>query len=354
MAEEIPTNSPLRRPPADYHPAGSARWFRIEDGPDRGKTLFYYDHAPAAGPAGTVLFVHGNPECSYTWRHVRDAIIASGAPLRLVAPDHIGFGLSDQAGHEMVEMHHAANLARLVRALDLRDVTLVLHDWGGPTGVGAFVDQPDRVRAVMAINSTVFPMPSDGYTYANYPVWWFPWCRTPRVVPDAFWGGVASYVVSHGEPQHALRLLAGVGVHAFRHALGLFPEGSPESVWSGQFRSRANARSSQRYVLQTPVWGHGYRYRDPALGEQDNHALYRRMQEMIPREWGAQGRNIPAAGQFGAWDACGKDSVIRQWQQALPRMRERTRVYPEHGHFLEEYRGREIAADILALNRPGR
>ena len=44
----------------------------------------------------------------------------------------------------MVDMHHAEDLLALVRQLDLRDVTLVVHDWGGPFGIGAFSQEPDR------------------------------------------------------------------------------------------------------------------------------------------------------------------------------------------------------------------
>ena len=104
----IESNSPLRRPPSDYFPAGGARWFVIPDGRDAGKKQFYFDHCTAPGEAeATVVFVHGNPESSYTYRHIRDALSASSRPLRLVAMDHIGFGLSDQASFEMVDVHHA-------------------------------------------------------------------------------------------------------------------------------------------------------------------------------------------------------------------------------------------------------
>lgn len=69
----IETNTPLRRPPPDYCPRGSERWFQIPDGLDAGKTLFYSDQAGAgAQTQATVLFVHGNPESSYTYRHIRD------------------------------------------------------------------------------------------------------------------------------------------------------------------------------------------------------------------------------------------------------------------------------------------
>lgn len=351
---DIPTNSPLRRVPGDYCPEGSANWYTLKRGNDAGKTLFYYDHRIGnKTPRTTVLFVHGNPESSYTYRHIRDALINSGAPIRLVAPDHIGFGLSDQADFEMVDCHHADNLQELVEHLDLREVTLVIHDWGGPIGVGAFLDAPERVVNLLLMNTAVFPMPATGYTYRNWPITWLPWSRTPRVVPDRLWGGVAAYVVGNAQPQSTAQFLLGVARYVTKYALRRFPAGSPESVWSEPMRSLANARSSKRNVLQTPVWGHGYRYEDPRVGVQDNHEFYRRMHAMIPGAWGSDGAAIGAAGYFGSWDACGKDEVIAQWQQALPQMKDRTYIFRDHGHFIEEYKGSEMARTILEMTQLG-
>ncbi len=345
------SNSPLQHPPADYFPQDSAHWFTLPEGVDTGKKLFYYDHVTGGGePEATVVFVHGNPESSYTYRHIREPLIESGHSLRLVAMDHIGFGLSDQATFEMVDMHHADNLLQLVHHLDLTDVTLVVHHWGGPIGVGTFIQEPERVKNLLVMNTTVFPMPDDGLTYSNFPAPWLPWSKTPKLVPDALWGGVASYVVSHGSPQGTFGFLANTGWYLLLHALHLIPKGSPEYVWSQALRTTPNARSSKRNVLQTPHWGHGYRYEDPLHGIQDNREFYAVIQRTVPIAWGPQGQNINACGHFGQWDACGKASVVAQWQEALPQMTDNTWEYPDIGHFIEEYKGPEMAASILAMN----
>jgi pimeloyl-ACP methyl ester carboxylesterase len=347
----IKSNSPLQNPPADYFPLGSGNWFEIPEGLDAGKQQFYYDHCKGSGdPEATVVFVHGNPECSYTYRHIRDALMASAHNVRLIAMDHIGFGLSDQATFEMVEMHHSANLIQLVRHLDLQDVTLVVHDWGGPIGVGTFMQEHWRVKNLLVMNTTVFPMPSDGFTYENFPITWLPWCKTPRVIPDSLWGGVAAYVVSNGSPQRTFGFLTNTLWSCLKHGLRMFPEGSQEYVWSQMLRSKANARSSKRNVLQTPYWGNGWSYEDPTHGTQDNREYYARMHRDVPAEWGPEGRNIPVCGYFGHWDACGKQSVIRQWQDALPNMVGNTFEFPDIGHFIEEYKGPEMAESILAMN----
>ncbi|ORE85191.1 haloalkane dehalogenase [Oceanococcus atlanticus] len=347
---QIITNTPLRQVPADYCPPGSARWFELSEGHDAGKSMFYYDYLSGQGePELTVLMVHGNPECSYTYRHIRDALVGSGRCVRIVVMDHIGFGLSDQADFEMVDMHHAANLLQLVRHLDLHDVSLVVHDWGGPIGIGALIEDEWRVRHLAVLNTTIFPMPSTGITYTNFPMRWLPWASTAYVIPDALWGGVAGYVVSHAEPQSSGRFLLNTAAYLLRHATRRIAPGTPEHVWAEGLRSKANARSSKRNVKQTPRWGHGYRYHDGRHGVQDNHAFYQRMQAGVAKAWGEHGRKLPACGFFGQWDACGKDEVIAQWQQALPSLRRATWRYPQVGHFIEEHKGPEIAEALLML-----
>lgn len=108
-------------------------------------------HYADEGRGSPILFVHGTPSWSFEWRH---AIRELRSEHRCVAPDHLGFGLSDKprdAAYRPAD--HAARLARLVRSLDLRDLVLVVHDFGGPIGLPLALDEPERVRAVVIINS---------------------------------------------------------------------------------------------------------------------------------------------------------------------------------------------------------
>ena len=102
-------------------------------------------------------------------------------------------------------------------------------------------------------------------------------------------------------------------------------------------------------VRQTPYWGHGYRYTDKRHGIQDNHTFFSNIQSCIAPHWGKEGRNIPVSSFFGQWDPCGKDSVIAQWQEHLPRLLDATNKFPDVGHFIEEQKGPEIAEAILEM-----
>ena len=354
----IKSNSPLRVIPVDYFPNGdvsSAHWFTLPDSSayDAGKQLFYFDHTTTDGePEATVVLVHGNPENSYTYRHLRDTLIESGRPLRIVAMDHIGFGLSDQADFEMVDMHHSANLLALIHHLELSDVTLVVHDWGGPIGIGAFSQEPDRVRNLLVMNTSIFPMPAEGLTYTTHPSPGSSWSAMPDLISDDDWGGLAPAIILNSTAEGLNQSAADFARYfvAFRNQR--FEEASEEYVFSEQFRSIDNVRSSKRNVRQTPVWGHGYTYEEPVHGVHDNNAFYDAMQQAVPQHWGPSGRNIAAAGYFGALDPVGKVEVIAQWHAALPRMAELTYTYPDIGHFIEEIKGAEMAHTILAMNSP--
>lgn len=338
-------NTPLTDVPPDYHPAGAAYWLVLERGPDAGKKLFFTDHVYGEGePQHTVVFVHGNPESSYTWRHViRHLVHQPKSAIRVIAMDHIGFGLSDQADFEMVDMHHAANLRELIGALDLQDVTLVVHDWGGPIGIGAFLEEPGRVSKLVVVNSTVFPIPGDGMTYTNYPLpRGFAWADMPNRVPARLWGAHAAFAIRampEGRVALALRYLSYVSSRSLLPMAMLDPE---ERVWIQQFRPSMNARSSKRMVRQTPVWGHGYRYTDARHGEQDNHAFYQRIQQRIGKDW----KDIHARGVFGDWDPLAKASVRKQWSDALPQMQ--IRLLAGMSHFVEEHESTPIVDAILA------
>jgi pimeloyl-ACP methyl ester carboxylesterase len=117
--------------------------------------LSYVDEG--AGP--TVLFVHGTPSWSFEWRAV---IAALRADHRCVAVDHLGFGLSDKPRDApLAPEDHARRLRALVEALDLREVTLVVHDFGGPIGIPLALDCPERVARVVAINTWMWPNGED-------------------------------------------------------------------------------------------------------------------------------------------------------------------------------------------------
>jgi cis-3-alkyl-4-acyloxetan-2-one decarboxylase len=120
--------------------------------------LHYVDEGPPDAPP--LLFVHGNPTWSYLWRRPIADLSARGH--RCVAFDHMGFGRSDkppQLSAYSLE-RHIENAIAVIDALDLSDVTLVGHDWGGPIGLGALLERRDRLRSVVLMNTWAWELPS--------------------------------------------------------------------------------------------------------------------------------------------------------------------------------------------------
>ena len=109
-------------------------------------------HYVDEGAGDPILFVHGTPTWSYLFRNfIRDL---SKEGYRCVAPDHIGFGLSEKPQDFSYSPGALCrNLGRLIEDLDLHDITLVVHDFGGPIGLGYAVDHPERIKRVVLLNS---------------------------------------------------------------------------------------------------------------------------------------------------------------------------------------------------------
>ena len=106
------------------------------------------------GHGAPVLMVHGNPTWSF---YYRDLISALRGDRRVVVPDHIGCGMSDKPQEYPYQLRqHIDNLERLVLSLDLRDITLVVHDWGGAIGFGMAVRHPERIRRMIIFNTAAF------------------------------------------------------------------------------------------------------------------------------------------------------------------------------------------------------
>ncbi|WP_214321748.1 haloalkane dehalogenase [Nonomuraea sediminis] len=106
------------------------------------------------GTGRPTVFLHGNPTSSHLWRDVLPAITTG----RRLAPDLIGMGESGKPDIAYTFADHARYLDAWFDALDLDDVTLVGHDWGGALAFDWAARHPDRVRAIAFTETIVKPM----------------------------------------------------------------------------------------------------------------------------------------------------------------------------------------------------
>jgi cis-3-alkyl-4-acyloxetan-2-one decarboxylase len=120
--------------------------------------IHYVDEGPR--DAAPIVMLHGNPTWSYMYRRPIAALSEQGH--RCIAFDHMGFGRSSKPPEprRYILSTHVENALALLDGLDLNDVTLVCHDWGGPIGFGAALERSERIRAVVAMNTWAWELPS--------------------------------------------------------------------------------------------------------------------------------------------------------------------------------------------------
>ncbi|TDJ07890.1 MAG: alpha/beta fold hydrolase [Deltaproteobacteria bacterium] len=111
-------------------------------------------HFVDEGVGKPMLMIHGNPTWSFYYRNFIKEFSKSN---RAIALDNIGCGLSDKPqDYDYCLKNHIDNLCQLVEKMDLFDITLVVHDWGGPIGLGMAVRYPERIKKIVILNTAAF------------------------------------------------------------------------------------------------------------------------------------------------------------------------------------------------------
>lgn len=268
-----------------YHDVGGHRYHYVDEG---------------EGP--TLLMVHGNPTWSFAWRK----LIAAFSPrYRVIAVDHIGCGLSDKPQDYPYRLAtHVANLGRFVRDLDLRDVTLFAHDWGGAIGLGAAAELRDRFARFVLFNTAAFRSQRIPLRISV--------CRIPLLGPLALRGlnafsraALRMAVVKHERMTPAVRAgyLAPYGSWRDRVAVLRFVQDIPLSPGHPSYHTLVgieNALPSFRDAPMLLVWG-----------EQDWCFTTEFLREFQRRFPAAETCLIPDAGHYVFEDA---------YEQIIPRV----------------------------------
>lgn len=271
-----------------------------------GYTLHYIDEGPPEAPV--VLLLHGNPTWSFVYRQFIPYI--TGAGFRAVAPDYLGFGLSDKPTDENVYaiQHHVGRTVALLDHIGVASAVLFLQDWGGPIGMGACLARPRLLKGLVLANT-----------------FWGEASKFQHSVP--FWRAL------HG-PIAGPLLLGRRGM--FVNALKLSaPADMPEAVWDAyrlpfaEATSRVGTLAFPRAISMGP--GH------------PTQPLADAILAALPR-W-----DVPVRFVWGTADAVfPPDEMGAKFVELLPRAtREHFEEIEGARHFVQEYAPRECARAII-------
>jgi len=255
-----------------------------------GRRYHYLDEGPRDAPP--VVMLHGNPTWSFYYRHLIPPISRTH---RVIVPDHMGCGLSDKPQDYPYTLdQHIRNVEALLDHLQLKDITLVVHDWGGVIGMGYATRHPDNIDRFVIFNTAAFVLPLIPKRIRM--------CR-----PDRF-GGVLV---------RGFNAFAGLAVYmASRH-----PDRMTAEVRAGYiapYNSWDNRIAVHRFVQDIPL--------------EDDHPT---RPVLVEIEAGlAQFQQHPILIMWGGKDFCFDDHFLAEWQRRFPNAE--THRFADAGHYVVE------------------
>lgn len=289
-----------------------------------GMRMHYVD---AGDPAGeVVLLLHGQPDWSYLYRKMIPVLADAG--FRVIAPDHIGFGRSDKPV-QMADyrfLQHVAWIEEFLDALDLRDITPVVQDWGSLIGLRCVGNNPDRFARVVVANGNLPVMPEG---FAPFPE---PESHEPQDLEFPF-------VIGGGGNA------GGMGVFGDWIAYAMVGRDyMPSVVMRGSIRADITDAEIAAYDAPFPARIHmaGTRMFPSlvnTLGEAPTNEAARAALDAFPR---------PVLGMFGLMDPIFGDQATRDAtrKQIAGAAGQPHHDFPDAGHFIQEDAGEELATRI--------
>lgn len=118
-------------------------------------TMHYVDESVFVDYETTFLLLHGNPTSSYLWRNIIPYLTPLG---RVIAPDLIGFGKSGKPDCEYCFQDHIKYLDSFIKELNLKNIVLVVHDWGGALGFNYAMRNEHNIKGIVFMETFCKPM----------------------------------------------------------------------------------------------------------------------------------------------------------------------------------------------------
>ncbi|OGW21175.1 MAG: alpha/beta hydrolase [Nitrospinae bacterium RIFCSPLOWO2_12_FULL_47_7] len=250
----------------------------------------YRYHYLDEGSGETLLMLHGNPTWSFYYRNL---ILGLKSRFRCIVPDHIGCGLSDKPQeYNYTLSQHIENLETLCEQLSLKDITLVLHDWGGAIGMGYAVRHPKKIKRLVLFNTAAF--------LSNRIPFSINICRIPVL------GSIAI---------RCLNAFAGLAViRACKHPMAA----KVRAGFLAPYDSYSNRIANLRFVQDIPM--------NPKA---PSYPVLQTIQSQL-----RQFRDRPVLIVWGKQDFCFDDHFLSRWREYFPDAE--VHEIPDAGHYVVE------------------
>ncbi len=122
----------------------------------------YKIHYVEEGSGKPILLIHGNPTSSYLWRNIIPDLVKR-TDRRVIAMDLLGFGYSDKPDKPYTIHKHFSILKGFIETLELKELTIVGHDWGGPLSVKYTIDYKVNVAAIVVMDTFLWNLSWDDF-----------------------------------------------------------------------------------------------------------------------------------------------------------------------------------------------
>ncbi len=263
-----------------------------------GQQMHYVDE----GEGPVILMVHGEPTWSYLYRKMIPPLVAAG--YRCIVPDLIGFGLSDKPEDESYYSlpRHIAQVTELMDQLNVKDVTIVGQDWGGPISLGYGIENQDNIKSLVILNTLVAPM------------------KLP---------GLFGLLFSHG---------------AFSSFLIRRLDLMRKAAFLGGFHKKLDPRAKEQYLVPHPTYASragvaAFPKLVPPVPGHPNYDYLNRINDTL-KSW-----NLPVLVMFSDKDIAFKVPDGERIAKMVPDGQ--FKVIHDAGHFLQEDAGEEIAQNMI-------
>ena len=250
------------------------------------------------GKGPVIVLVHGNPTWSFYFRKLISLLSLNH---RVVAIDHMGCGLSDKPQvYPYTLKQHIENLDTLLNSLEVTHFSLIVHDWGGPIGIGCGLKRPQSIKKIVVMNSAAFHSKKIPLRIRV--------CRMPLL----------------GEI--LVRLLNGFAWPARFMAVENKLEKTVSDAYIFPYDSWANRVAVYNFVKDIPL--------------RQEHPSYNELGEIEQNLGRLRELKVPFLLLWGGKDFCFNDSFYKEWVRRFPEAEKH--YFDDGGHYVLEDKFAEI------------